>query len=267
MHLLIHHRTLAPEAQNQYSRLVRALEAAGATYSEVQTEVTEATVAPHPDFALSVGGDGTLLSTVHLVRHGGIPVVGVNFGHLGFLTTVGQEVDVRDFVRNLFQGRYQIEPRTLLHLDADPSDFALNEVSLHRREEDSLLRVNLYVDDHFVATYDGDGLIVATPTGSTAYSLSCGGPILTPDSGCFAVTPIGAHTLTLRPIIVPDTARIRLEPSAPCTLGVDSTLRLLPAGRVLTLTRETFTVPLVRMQGQSFFTAIHEKLAWGTGLR
>ena len=132
-----------------------------------------------------------------------------------------------------------------------------------------LLHTDLYVDDDFVATYSGDGLIVATPTGSTAYSLSCGGPILTPTSPCFVITPIGAHDLTLRPIIIPDSARLRLvthqeRASEPTNfnLSIDSRRLHLPCGTQITLTREAFTVSLVRLHGQSFFSAIHQKLGW-----
>ena len=152
------------------------------------------------DFLFSVGGDGTLLSCVQFVRTDSVlpPILGINFGHLGFLTTVGRD-SLDTLVDDLTSGRYSIEERTLLAMTpaGGETSFALNEVFLHRREEASLLRIEASVDGHYVATYAGDGVIVATPTGSTAYSLSCGGPILTPDSRCLLLTPISAHTLTL----------------------------------------------------------------------
>ena len=265
--------------------------------SGIETEeVTDHLSDRHYDFLFSIGGDGTLLSSVHLIGSRNIPVLGINFGHLGFLTTAGRD-DLGTLVSDLLSGRYTVEPRTLLHietvncekvnseltiqtggnrpnsqfsiLNSQLKDTALNEVTLHRLDDGTLLHTDLYVDDDFVATYSGDGLIVATPTGSTAYSLSCGGPILTPNSGCFVITPIGAHNLTLRPIIVPDSAKLRLvthqeRASEPThfNLSMDSRRLHLPCGTQINLSRETFTVSLVRLHGQSFFSAIHQKLGW-----
>lgn len=224
------------------------------------------------DFVISVGGDGTLLSAVHAIGNLGVPVVGLNFGHLGFLTSAGRD-HLEDFANDIILGNYAIEERTLLDARWTPSgtsetqrSYALNEVYVHRTEHPSLLTTALYVDDEFVANYDADGLIVATPTGSTAYSLSCGGPILTPNSGCFVVTPIAAHTLTLRPIIVSDGAHIRLVTKGRqqhFCMGIDSrSLTLLNESEIF-IQRAPFTVSLVRMHGQNFYTAIHEKLLWG----
>ena len=240
------------------------------------------------DFLFSIGGDGTLLSSVQFVGTGGHPdslppIVGVNFGHLGFLTTAGRE-NLHALVDDLLEGRFSLEKRTLLQLStlhsplSTPS-FALNEVFLHRPEESSMLRTEVYVDNLYVATYAGDGVIVATPTGSTAYSLSCGGPILTPDSGSLVITPIGAHTLTLRPIIVPDSASLRLvvvpathhnglaAADEPLTLGLDSRRVTLRGAVSLDLCRAPFTINLVRMGRQNFFSAMRDKLMWGTEIR
>lgn len=226
------------------------------------------------DYLFSIGGDGTLLSSVQFVDAGHPesfpPVLGINFGHLGFLTTVGKE-NLHGMVKSLLDGQFTLEERTLLQLRLPTSDlrpqFTLNEVFVHRTEEASLLRTQVYVDDQYVATYAGDGVIVATPTGSTAYSLSCGGPILTPDSRCLALTPISAHTLTLRPVIIPDTARIRLHVDDDCFLGTDSRRTTLAGGSDLLLARAPFTVRLVRLGSQNFFSAIREKLMWGTEVR
>ena len=233
------------------------------------------------DYLFSIGGDGTLLSSVQFVSSGKAesfpPVLGVNFGHLGFLTTVGKE-NLHGMVESLLNGDFSLEERTLLQLTSTncqlptancqlPTQYSLNEVFLHRTEEASLLRTEVYVNDDYVATYAGDGVIVATPTGSTAYSLSCGGPILTPDSRCLLITPISAHTLTLRPIIVPDTAVVRLRVASDCFLGTDSRRTTLAAGSSLALNRAPFTIRLIRMNTQNFFTAIREKLMWGTEVR
>ena len=274
MRIALYHRNISADAQQRLEKLVSALEdkhVEVVRFDALEEDIEKRWRDSQPiDFLLSIGGDGTLLSSVRLIGSSGIPVVGVNFGHLGFLTTVGQGGMSR-FVADLLAERYTIEERTLLRVeDADKPHFALNEVTLYRKEEVSLLRTNLYVNDEFVATYDGDGLIVATPTGSTAYSLSCGGPILTPNCGCFVITPIGAHTLTLRPMIVPDSAHIRLEPASGQKgfyMATDSTSVLISGSPIIRLSKENFTIRLVRMHRQSFFMAIHEKLAWGTGLR
>ena len=249
------------------------------------------------DYLFSIGGDGTLLSSVqfiHITRPDAFPpILGINFGHLGFLTTAGKE-NLSTLVVDLLEGRFTLERRTLLTIQTpalqsrpsgsgssapSPVNYALNEVFLHRPEASSMHRTEVYVDDLYVATYAGDGVIVASPTGSTAYSLSCGGPILTPDCGCFVITPIGAHTLTLRPIIVPDSSRLRLvtvpashhagsRPSdEPFTLGMDSRRVTLYGSATLNLGRAPFSIRLIRMNTQNFFSAIRDKLMWGTEVR
>ena len=222
------------------------------------------------DFILSIGGDGTLLAAAHQTAMMHVPIVGVNFGHLGFLTTAGKD-DVERMVSDLVSGNYSIEERTMLQVDSNAlrtcarkMPLALNEVALHRPGNVSLLCAEVYVDGCFVSSYSADGLIVATPTGSTAYSLSCGGPILTPDCGCFVITPIAAHSLSLRPIIVPDSAKITLIPQGRAgmpTLSVDSEVYEGLTLERIELCRAQVTQPIVRLNHQHFFNALHEKLA------
>lgn len=275
MKIALYARYIEETLRQQFVQLVDILQRNGVETEEVTDTIPDR----HFDFLFSIGGDGTLLSSVHLIGNRNIPVLGINFGHLGFLTTAGR-YDIDRLVLDLLAGRYSVEPRTLLHVEtinseitasesrdasASLSTFALNEVSLHRLLDGTLLSTDLFVDDDFVATYAGDGLIVATPTGSTAYSLSCGGPILTPNSACFVVTPNSAHNLTLRPIIVPDTATLRLvthTQQSSFNLGTDSRRQQFPCGTEIILTRETFTVQLVRLHNQSFFSSIHQKLGW-----
>lgn len=279
MKIGLYKRNLSASFRSEFEQLSSALHRHHVDTEEVCGQIPDG----HYDFIFSIGGDGTLLSAVHLIADRAIPVVGINFGHLGFLTTVGREdclpstsaVGPFDLlIEDLLSGHYTVEPRTLLHVDLNtpvPGSplSALNEVSLHRVDDTNLLRTDLYVDNDFVASYDGDGLLVATPTGSTAYSLSCGGPILTPDCGCFVVTPIAVHNLSLRPIIVPDSAVLRLVTAdgATVNLGTDSRYLMLAGGSEITLTRENYTVPLVRLRDQSFFSAIHQKLSWGASVR
>ncbi len=265
MKIALYYRHIEAEAESYLAELTDILHHHGIDTCEVGEDC---------DFLFSIGGDGTLLSSVQFIRpdspNAFPPVLGINFGHLGFLTTVGKE-NLHSMVEELLGGRYSLEERTLLQLSALnaplSTPFALNEVFVHRAEEASLLRTEVYVDNQYVATYAGDGVIAATPTGSTAYSLSCGGPILTPDSRCLAITPISAHTLTLRPIIVPDTAAIRLHVCDDCFLGIDSRRNTLAGNTELTLRRATFTIRLVRMNTQNFFSAIRDKLMWGTEVR
>lgn len=268
MKIGLYKRGIEEEYEPQWQQLLLLLQVHGVATAVLE----ESRIGGDIDFVISVGGDGTLLSAVHIIGPSRVPVVGLNFGHLGFLTTAGRE-HLDAFVDAVVSGRYAIEERTLIDVLCQPADgspihntYALNEVYVHRTEQPSLLTTALYVDDEFVANYVSDGLIVATPTGSTAYSLSCGGPILTPSSGCFAITPIAAHTFTLRPMIVPDSVCIKLVSQGReerFCLGMDSRSLSLPNQSVILLRRAPFTLRLVRMQGQSFYTAIHEKLSWG----
>ena len=268
MKIALYVRYLEENSRQQLQALTDILHASGVDTEEV----SDILPVGHYDFLFSIGGDGTLLSAVHLIGDRGIPVLGINYGHLGFLTTAGRD-DTATLVADLLAGRYTVEPRTLLqgNVLSDsgpvPPPFAvLNEVSFHRLDDGPLLKTDLYVDNDFVATYAADGIIVATPTGSTAYSLSCGGPILTPDSGCFVVTPIAAHNLTLRPIIVPDSAHLRLvtHPQQQLfNLGMDYRRQHLGCGAEVHLRRANHTIQLVRLHHQTFFTAIHQKLCWG----
>lgn len=220
----------------------------------------------HIDLMLSIGGDGTLLSAVHRIGRCGVPVMGVNFGHLGFLTTAGRD-DINLLADSLIEGRYSIEKRSLLQVTTDDTVlYALNEVYLNRGDQGPLLHTQVEVDGFMVATYVADGLIVATPTGSTAYSLSCGGPILAPGSGSLVITPIAAHTLTLRPLVVSDNSSIRLsntDDRMVCTLGVDSYVTTLRGHSTVLIGKADYCVSLVRLDQQNFYTAIRNKLMWG----
>jgi NAD+ kinase len=279
MKIALYYRHIDTDAEPSLRQLTEQLHRRGIETCELRDGADPAGC----DFLFSIGGDGTLLSSIQFIGSDDPgrfpPVLGINFGHLGFLTTVGKE-NLESLVDELLEGRYTIEERTLLQLSVAPAprggdaperpralSHCLNEVFVHRTEEASLLKTEVYVNGDYVATYAGDGVIVATPTGSTAYSLSCGGPILTPDSRCLLITPISAHTLTLRPIILPDTAKIRLHVDDDCFLGTDSRRPSLAGGSDLLLAKTPFTIRLVRLGQQNFFTAIREKLMWGTEVR
>ena len=264
MKIALYHRHVAPADQAAYTTLCDMLHRRGFD----TCEVGEGDPLPPCDYLFSIGGDGTLLSTMQFMQsycpqEQFPPVLGINFGHLGFLTTVGKD-DLEGTIEALTRGHFSVEERSLL---TTSSLLALNEVFLHRTEETSFLRTEVYADDQFVATYSGDGVIVATPTGSTAYSLSCGGPILTPDSRCLSITPICPHTLTQRPLILPDSVRLSIRVEADCILGIDSRRIPLSSTGQLDVQLAPSRLRLVRIGEQNFFSAIREKLMWGTEYR
>jgi NAD+ kinase len=222
------------------------------------------------DCIISLGGDGTLLDTVSLVRDKGIPVLGVNYGRLGFLANIGKE-ELHSAVEALVKRTYVLDKRTLIHLDANiplfgDVPYALNEFSLQKKDSSSMIKIHTYLNGEFLNTYWADGLIVATPTGSTGYSLSCNGPVVFPDSSTFVITPIAPHNLNIRPIIVPDNNIISFEvegrtDSFICTL--DSRRHVVPKEVQLAVKKETFSINLIRLNENNFLQTLRNKLSWG----
>ena len=226
------------------------------------------------DCMISLGGDGTLLDTVTLVQNKGIPVLGINYGRLGFLANIGKE-EIRSAIRALVQGTYVTEKRTLIHLDADIPIFngmpyALNEFTLQKKDSSSMIKIHTYLNGEFLNTYWADGLIVATPTGSTGYSLSCNGPIVFPESGSLVITPVAPHNLNIRPIVIPDNNIISFEvegrtDSFICTL--DSRRVVVPKEAQLAVKKETFGINLIRLNENNFLQTLRSKLSWGLDKR
>jgi len=226
------------------------------------------------DFVISLGGDGTMLDTVTLVKNKNIPVLGINFGRLGFLAGIGRKA-LHTAVRALVNRTYVIDKRSLIHLDGDKELFngmpyALNEFAIHKTDTSPMVKVHTYLNGEFLNTYWADGVIVATPTGSTGYSLSCGGPIVFPDSGSFVITPVAPHNLNVRPIIVPDNNIISFEvegrtDSFICAL--DSRKEIVDKKTLLAVRRESFTISLVRLNENNFLQTLREKLSWGMDTR
>ena len=226
------------------------------------------------DMVCSVGGDGTLLDTLPLIRNSNIPVIGINMGRLGFLSSISkQEID--HAVNQLIAGKYTLEKRSLIQLKNPPDlfpviNYALNELTIFRKETTSLIVVQVYVDDQFVNAYWADGLIVATPTGSTAYSLSAGGPILTPHSANFVITPIATHNLSVRPIVIPDDSVIKLRVvgrHTTYTLSMDSRMAEMDDTVDIVIQKAPFSLNMVVMEGKDFFGTIRDKLLWGLDVR
>ncbi len=226
------------------------------------------------DCMISLGGDGTLLDTVTFVRDKGIPVLGINYGRLGFLASIGKE-ELHSAVEALVKGTYVTDKRTLIHLDGNVPLFgdvpyALNEFTIHKTDSSSMIKIHTYLNGEFLNTYWADGLIVATPTGSTGYSLSCNGPVVFPDSGSFVITPVAPHNLNIRPIVVPDTNIISFEVEGRtddfiCSL--DSRRELVAKEAQLAVKKETFGINLIRLNENNFLQTLRNKLSWGLDKR
>jgi len=226
------------------------------------------------DCLISLGGDGTLLDTVTLVQDKGTPVIGINYGRLGFLANIGKN-ELETAVEALVSGTYVIDKRTLIHLDANiplfgAVPYALNEFSLLKKDSTSMIKIHTYLNGEFLNTYWADGLIVATPTGSTGYSLSCSGPVVFPDSGSFVITPVAPHNLNIRPIVVPDDTVISFEVEGRtdgflCTL--DSRREIVTKEIQLAVRKESFGINLIRMNENNFLQTLRNKLSWGLDVR
>jgi NAD+ kinase len=226
------------------------------------------------DFLFSIGGDGTILDTVTSINDTGTPIVGVNSGRLGFLANTAKD-EIKQVVQYLVKGNYRIEERTLIELNSKSKlfgkfNFALNELTVHKKDSASMMTVHAYVDGLYLNSYWADGLIIATPTGSTAYSLSCGGPIIAPGSHNIVITPIASHNLNIRPMIISDDSTVTLkvegrEESFLATL--DSRSEEITADNELIISKANFKINLVQFPNQDFFSTIRNKLFWGTDRR
>jgi NAD+ kinase len=234
----------------------------------------EEVVEINPEFVITLGGDGTILNAVTLVRDTGIPIIGINLGRLGFLA-IGEKTSIGDLIDDLMQGHYKLEKRSLLSLDSNTSLFgnaniALNDFTIHKYASSSVVVIHTYVDDNYLNSYWADGLIVATPTGSTGYSMSCGGPIVLPGSGNFVITPVAPHHLTIRPIVIPDTSVItfRIEGRSDnflCTL--DARYKPITSKHKLSVRKAEYSINLVVLEGRDFIRNIYNKLHWGKDSR
>ena len=223
---------------------------------------------------ISLGGDGTMLDTVTHVKDSGIPVLGINYGRLGFLANMGRE-EIRSAMDAIVNRKYVLDKRTLIHLDANiplfgETPYALNEFSLHKKDTSPMIKIHTYLNGEFLNTYWADGLIVATPTGSTGYSLSCNGPVVFPDSGSFVITPVAPHNLNIRPIIVPDNTIVSFEVEGRtdgflCTL--DSRREIVTKEIQLAVKKEAFGVNLIRLNENNFLQTLRNKLSWGLDKR
>lgn len=226
------------------------------------------------DFFLTLGGDGTILDSLTIIRDTRTPVLGINLGRLGFLANV-EKANVRHALEGLMQGAYILDSRSLLHLDSSRPlfggfNFALNDCTILKRDTSSMVIVHTYLNGEFLNSYWADGIIIATPTGSTGYSLSCGGPIVFPDSNNFVITPVAPHNLNVRPIIISDNSVISFEVEGRaknflCTL--DSRYEAIDSIDQLAVRKADFPFFLVRFPERNFLSTIRDKMNWGIDIR
>lgn len=228
------------------------------------------------DLFVSFGGDGTVLRATTFVRDLGIPIVGVNTGRLGFLSTFKKE-EVRRIVKEFVSGAYRTVERSLVEVVADypiaefeDLNFALNEITVSRKDTTSMITVETHLNDEYLTSYWADGLIISTPTGSTGYSLSCGGPVIVPTAKSLVLTPIAPHNLNARPLVISDDTRIRLKVSGReenHLVSLDSRIATLENGKEITIRKAPFTVKMIEYTSESFLKTLRNKLLWGEDRR
>lgn len=228
------------------------------------------------DFLISIGGDGTILRAATLVRNLNIPIIGINAGRLGFLATI-QEENIESLFEHVFNGNFLLSKRTLVSLntssdnkDIEELNFALNEISVSRKDTTSMITIETTINGEYLNSYWADGLVISTPTGSTGYSLSCGGPLLMPTATSLVITPIAPHNLTARPLVIPDDVEIKLKVSGreeQYLVSLDSRITSVTNETILTIKKADFTISLVEFPQEGFFKTIRKKLLWGEDKR
>jgi NAD+ kinase len=228
------------------------------------------------DMLISIGGDGTILRAATLVRDSGVPILGINAGRLGFLATV-QKDNIAEFMQFIIDKKYSVSERTLLSLSCSPDNeaikdinFAMNEISVSRKDTTSMITIETYLNNEYLNSYWADGLIIATPTGSTGYSLSCGGPILTPHVRSFVITPIAPHNLNARPLVVTDETEIRLKVSGRddhYLVSLDSRIISVKNETILFIKKSPFKINMVEIPNETFLKTLRTKLFWGEDRR
>ncbi len=227
------------------------------------------------DIAISLGGDGTFLRTAKRISHKNIPILGINTGHLGYLTDAKMD-EIEMVIDDIMNNRYKTECRTLLEVVSHNNStqivepFALNEVAILRQDSSAMISVETNVNDTYFTTYKGDGLIISTPTGSTAYNLSVGGPILDPNSQNIVLSPISPHSLTMRPLVLRDDAEISIKVQSRAEMfnvSIDGHSNPLPIGTAITIRKAPFTIKVIQSLRHSFINTLRDKLMWGTDVR
>ncbi len=228
------------------------------------------------DVLVSIGGDGTILRAATYVRDTGIPIIGVNAGRLGFLAKVQKE-NIETFLQLVLENKYSISKRTLLSLELNPKNseiedlnFAMNEITVSRKDTTSMITIETYLNGEYLNSYWADGLIISTPTGSTGYSLSCGGPVLTPDVKSLVITPIAPHNLNARPLVITDTTTVELRVSGReenYLVSLDSRITSVSNNAILTIKKTPFKINMIEIDEETFLKTLRKKLLWGEDKR
>lgn len=242
---------------------------------DIKTFSTHLDLNKDVDIMLSIGGDGTFLATLNFIRDSGIPVLGVNTGHLGFLANVAQ-TEISAAISAIFNKQFSIEKRAMLSVSASKSisfddvNYGLNELTIFKKDSSSMITIHTYINGEFLNSYFADGLIIATPTGSTAYSLSCGGPLVMPGSQNFVITPIAPHNLNVRPLVISDSNILTLKVDARSghyRATLDSRTEVIDSSIELTIKKANFQLNIIKLENQNFFNTIRNKLLWGLDKR
>lgn len=270
------HRLLVAEKMEikVYARLKRFLDEKCDLDLDFETFSThEELTAFGPDFLITIGGDGTILDAATLVRDSGVPILGINTGRLGFLSNVSKE-EIPKAIQAIMDGAYSTDERRVLKLQADSLDldlnFALNEITVSRKDTTAMVTVKVWINNQFLNSYWADGLIIATPTGSTGYSLSCNGPIIMPGAESLVITPIAPHNLNVRPFVIPNKYPIKLQVESrekQFLVSLDSRIYTVENGSILHLELAPFTIKLVQTEIQNFAQTLRNKLLWGIDKR
>ncbi|MCC8152796.1 MAG: NAD kinase [Tannerellaceae bacterium] len=226
------------------------------------------------DVVLSLGGDGTFLRSVARINKQEIPILGINTGRLGFLADIGHN-EIEDTLAELFKNYYRIEERTQLRLVTSQHrykgyNYALNEVAILKQDSSSMITIHTSIDEQYLASYQADGLIIATPTGSTAYSLSVNGPIITPQSTSLVITPVAPHSLNMRPLVIPDKSILTLDIESRndfFLVALDGRSEVFPANISLTVSKAEHTTRVIKRHGHTFYKTLRDKLMWGADIR
>lgn len=244
--------------------------------SSIQTEIDGLLEGDNfdADMAISIGGDGTFLKAANRVGRKGIPILGINTGRLGFLADIAPQ-EIEKTIDDIYNQHFQIEERNVLHLECDDKrlqtrPYALNEIAILKRDSSSMITLHTSINNDYLTTYQADGLIIATPTGSTAYSLSVGGPIIVPQSNTIAITPVAPHSLNVRPIVIRDDWKITLDVESRShnfLVAMDGRSESCKESSRLTIQKADYTIKVVKRFGQDFFSTLRNKMMWGADRR
>jgi NAD+ kinase len=226
------------------------------------------------DLFLTLGGDGTLLDMVTVIRDSGIPIIGINFGRLGFLASINKS-DISAAIHAVVTRKFTLDSRELLKVESDSAifgkdNFALNDITIHKRDDAAMITTHVFLDEEFLNSYWGDGIIISTSTGSTAYSLSCGGPIIFPKSNSIVLTPVAPHNLNVRPIVLPDSCTLAFDVEVRNNnylVSCDSRTAVIDKTMRFKVAKAGFQLNLIRLNNESYLSTLRNKLLWGLDVR